>query len=176
MFAGEEAWDVVGEVMAAEAGNDVTLLVGTVEEEESPLVGFVTRRGGHVDRLHSRRIDAGVVHLGADGHGRGSKVLYLFQAIAHVFHLKGEVGHVTEAAARVAANEIRDKLITQSRLLANLGEATFCLPEKLEGGLPHQLQHMVRSVLRCYLQTATGMMQHHLTEVVPTGIPGLSGE
>ena len=39
----------MGKAVATEAGGDVALLVGFVEEKEASLVGLVGRGSGHVD-------------------------------------------------------------------------------------------------------------------------------
>ena len=107
----------MGKIVATEAGDDIALLV---VEEEAPLVGFVGGGGGHIDRLEGGWVDAGVICLGAEGHRRRSKILYLLEAVAHLFHIYSQLCHVLEAAARMAADEIRDELVAQSRLLAYL--------------------------------------------------------
>ena len=173
--AGEE-FGYVGRVAAApQACDDVALHLGFVKEEEASLVGLVARRGSHVDGFHRRGVDAGVVHFGAERHGRRRKILYLLQAVAHAFHLQRQLRHVLQTAAGVAADEIGYQLVPQPRLLAYLVEASFRLLEEAERRLAHQRQHRVRRMLRRHLQPPASVMQHHRPKVLPPGISGSSG-
>ena len=70
----------------------------------------------------------------------------------------------------MAADEIRNELVAQSRLLAYLVKAPLGLLKEGERGLAHQRQHMVRGVFRRHLQAARGVIEHHLLEVFPSPI------
>ena len=167
---GEKLRDEMGEVMAAEAGDDVALLVGLVEEEQAALVGLVGGGGGHIDGLHGRGVDAGVVHLGRERHGRGGEVLNLLQPVAHLLHVDSQLRHVLQAATGVAADKVRDELVAQARLFAYLGKPTLGLAKELEARLAHQRQHMVGGMLRRHLETAGGVVQNHLFKILPAGV------
>ena len=160
----------MGEVMLAEAGNDVALLVGLVEEEKPTLVSLVAGSGGDVNGLHGGGVDASVVHLSSKGHGRRSEILYLLKPIAHLLHVECQLRHILKAATGMAADEIRNELVAQSRLLAYLVKASLSFLKEGERRLAHQCQHMVRGVFRCHLQATGGVIEHHLLEVFPSPI------
>lgn len=128
------------EVVAAEGVDDVAALVGAVEEEEASLVGFVSGCACDVEWLHGGGVDAGVVHLGGEGHGCGCEVLDLFEAVAHLFEVEGELGHVFEAAAGVGADEVGDELVAEACVAAYFAEAAFGFAEEVEGGLAHEVE------------------------------------
>ena len=104
---------------------DLGLAFSFVEEEHLTLLLFLVGMAGHVDGFHRRRVDAGVVHLGAQRHGRRREVLNLLQTVTHVFHLHSQLGHVLQTATGMTADEIWYQLVAQARLLAYLIEAPF---------------------------------------------------
>ena len=141
-----------------------------VVEEHEVLSLLLVGATGDIDGLHGVGVDAGVVHLGAEGHGRRREVLYLLEAVAQPFHLDGKVGHVFELAAGVRADEIRNQLVAETCLATDGVKLCLGLEEEVEGRLAHKLQHMVAGMLGSHLETAADMVQHHMAEVVPAAI------
>ena len=125
--------------MIVECLADGRLALFLVVEEHEVLRPFLIGPAGDVDRLHGVGVDAGVVHLGAEGHGRGSEILYLLKAVAEAFHFDSEVGHVAELASGVGTNKVRDKLVAEACLTTDGVELCLSLEEEVEGGLAHEL-------------------------------------
>ena len=69
-------------MMIVECLTDGCLALFLVVEEHEVLSLLLVGTASYVDRLHGVGVDAGVVHLGAEGHGRGSEILYLLTAVA----------------------------------------------------------------------------------------------
>ena len=118
---------------------DGCLALFLVVEEHEVLSLLLVGMAGDIDGLHGVGVDAGVVHLGAESHGRGGEILYLLEAVAEAFHLNSEVGHIAELAAWVGADEIRDKLIAEACLSADGVELCLGLKKEVEGRLAHEL-------------------------------------
>ena len=110
-----------------------------VVEEHEVLGLFLFGAASYVDGLHSVGVDASVVHLGAEGHGRGSEILYLLKAVAEAFHLNSQVGHVAKLASGVGTNKVRDKLVAEACLTADGVELRLGLKKEVEGRLAHEL-------------------------------------
>lgn len=144
--------------MIVECLADGCLALFLVVEEHEILRLLLVGATGDVDGLHGIGVDAGVVHLGAEGHGRGREVLNLFETVAEAFHLDGEVGHVAELASGVGTNKVRDKLVAETCLTADSVELRLGLEEEVERGLAHELEHSVAGVLRSHFETTTDMM------------------
>ena len=125
--------------MIVECLADGCLALFLVVEEHEVLRLFLFGAASHIDGLHGVGVDAGIVHLGAESHGRGGEVLYLLKAVAEPLHLDGEVGHVAELAAGVGANEVRDELVAEACLSADGVELRLGLEEEVEGRLAHEL-------------------------------------
>ena len=139
-----------------------------VVEEHEVLGLFLVGTASHIDGLHSVGVDASVVHLGAEGHGRGREVLYLLETVAQPFHLDGEVRHVLELAAGVGTNKVRDKLVAEACLTADGVELRLGLKKEVEGRLAHEGEHTVAGVLGSHFETSADMVKHHMAEVVPS--------
>lgn len=154
-------------MMIVEGLADGGLALFFVVEEHEVLRPFLIGPAGDVDRLHGVGVDAGVVHLGAEGHGRRREILYLFEAVAETFHLDSKVGHVAEPASGVGTDEVWDKLVAEAFLAADGVELCLGLKKEVERGLAHEFQHLVAGVLRSHLETAADMVQHHMAEVIP---------
>ena len=105
--------------MIVECLADGCLALFLVVEEHEVLGLLLVGTASYVDGLHGVGVDAGVVHLGAEGHGRGSEILYLLKAVAEAFHFDSEVSHVAELASGMGANKVRDKLIAEAFLTAD---------------------------------------------------------
>ena len=118
--------------MIVECLADGCLALFLVVEEHEVLRLLLFGVASNIDGLHGVGVDAGVVHLGAEGHGRGGEVLYLLKAVAKPLHLDGEVGHVAELAAGVGADEIRDELVAEACLPADSIELRLGVEEKVE--------------------------------------------
>ena len=108
--------DKVRTAHALELGYETVTLGRVVPEEELALGLLVAVGTGGVDGLHGIGIDAGVEYLGAQGHGRGRKVLNLLQTEVELLGLYGELGHIDLGTAGMAAYEIGYELLTQSVL------------------------------------------------------------
>ena len=106
-------------MMIVECLADGCLTFFLVVEEHEVLSLLLVGMAGDIDGLHGVGVDAGVVHLGAEGHGRGGEILYLLKAVAEAFHLNSQVGHVAELASGMGADKIRDKLIAEACLTAD---------------------------------------------------------
>ena len=106
-------------MMIVEGLADGGLALFFVVEEHEVLRPFLIGPAGDVDGLHGVGVDAGVVHLGAEGHGRGSEILYLLKAVAEAFHFDSQVGHVAELASGVGTNKVWDKLVAETCLTAD---------------------------------------------------------
>ena len=97
-------------MMIVECLADSCLALFLVVEEHEVLRLLLFGATGDIDGLHGVGVNAGVVHLGAEGHGRGGEILYLLEPVAEAFHLDGEVCHIAELAAGMGADEIWDQL------------------------------------------------------------------
>ena len=126
-------------MVVVECLTDGCLALFLVVEEHEVLSLLLVGMADDIDGLHGVGVDAGVVHLGAESHGRGGEILYLLEAVAEAFHLNGEVGHVAKLAARVGADEVWDKLIPEACLSADGVELRLSLEEEVEGRLAHEL-------------------------------------
>ena len=125
--------------MIVECLADGCLALFLVVEEHEVLGLFLFGTTGDIDGLHGVGVDAGVVHLGAESHGRGGEILYLLKAVAEAFHLNSQVGHVAELASGVGTNKVRDKLVAEACLTADGVELRLGLEEEVERGLAHEL-------------------------------------
>ena len=96
--------------------------------------------------------------LGAHGHGRGRKVLHLFQLEIHPFRQYGQFRHVFFRTSRMTADKVRDDLLAEAGLPVNTIENVLKLPELPERGFTHQLKHTLRRVLRSNLQLTAHMV------------------
>ena len=123
--------------MIVECLADGCLALFLVVEEHEVLRLLLVGTTGDIDGLHSVGVDAGVVHLGAEGQRRGGEILDLLKAVAEPFHLNGEVRHVAELAAGMGADEVWDKLVAEACLTADGVELRLGLEEEVEGGLAH---------------------------------------
>ena len=92
--------------MIVECLSDGCLALFLVVEEHEVLRLFLFGAASYVDGLHGVGVDAGIVHLGAESHGRGGEILYLLKAVAEAFHLNSQVGHVAELASGMGANKV----------------------------------------------------------------------
>ena len=124
--------------MIVECLADGCLALFLVVEEHDVLRLFLFGTTGDIDGLHGVGVDAGVVHLGAEGHGRGGEILYLLKAVAEAFHLNSQVGHVAELASGVGTNKVRDKLVAEACLSADGVELRLGLKKEVEGRLAHE--------------------------------------
>ena len=129
--------DVAFKMMVMKCLTDGLLAFFFIKEEHLILFFLFVRRGGHVYRLHGFGINAGVVHLGAECHRGGREILYLFEALAQMFHFHGQIGHIFKLTARMRADEIGYQLIIDSCLPTDGIEALFSLQEEVELGLAH---------------------------------------
>ena len=125
--------------MIVECLADGCLALFLVVEKHEVLHLLLFGATGDIDGLHSVGVDAGVVHLGAEGHGRGGEILYLLETVAEAFHLDGEVCHIAELAAGMGADEIWDKLVAEACLTADGVELRLGLEEEVERGFAHEL-------------------------------------
>ena len=157
-------------MMIVECLADGCLALFLVVEEHEVLRLLLVGMTGDIDGLHGVGVDASVVHLGAEGHGRGREVLYLLETVAQPFHLDGEVRHVLELAAGVGADEVWDKLVAETGLTADGVELGLGLEEEVEGGLAHEGEHLIAGVFGGYLEAAADVVQHYMAEVVPTAV------
>lgn len=153
--------------MIVECLADGCLALFLVVEEHEVLRLFLFGAASYVDGLHGVGVDAGIVHLGAEGHGRGGEILYLLKTVAEPLHLDGKVRHVAELAAGMGADEVWDKLVAEACLTADGVELCLSLEEEVEGGLAHEGEHTVAGVFGCYLETTADVVEHHMAEVVP---------
>ena len=144
--------------MSVEHFADGRLALFLVIEEHEVLSFLLIGATCHIDGLHGVGVDAGVVHLGAKGHGCGSKVLYLFETVAEAFHLDCEVGHVLELAAGMGADEVRYQLVAKPCLSTDGVELRLGLQEKAERRFPHEAQHLVAGVFGGHLEPSADMV------------------
>lgn len=101
---------------------DLVSFLWLVPEEKHALSqlflrGFCTSHG-----LECVGVISGVPHLCADGHGSWGEILHLFQLEVQTFGDESQVGHVRLAASRMAADEIRDDLLSQAFFLVDVVE------------------------------------------------------
>ena len=125
--------------MIVECLADGCLTLFLVVEEHEVLCLLLFGVASNIDGLHGVGVDAGVVHLGAEGHGRGGEILYLLKTVAEAFHLDGEVCHIAELAARVGADEVRNELVAEACLTTDGVELRLGLEEEVERWLAHEL-------------------------------------
>ena len=112
------------------------------------------------------RIEAGVEHLGGGGHGRGGEVLNLLKSVAHLAHDAGEMLHVALGTAGMGGDEIRYELLTQAALAVYLVEDAAELAEELKRRFAHDVEHIVRSMLRRHLQATRDMALYKLAGIL----------
>ena len=141
-----------------------------IPEEIVALSQFLVLTMGRINGFESIGVVACIEHLGGHRHGRRREVLNLLKPVAHLLHIESQLGHILKTAARVAADEVRDELVTQACLFAYFVEAALGLAENAEGWLAHERQHMVGCMLRSHFEAAGGVVDNHLAEVLPATV------
>ena len=141
-------------------------LLGLVPEEILPLGLLLLRTLGTLDGLQRIGVVACVPHLGGNGHGRGGKVLYLFEMEVKPLGQYCQFGHVGLGASGVAADEVGDDLLVQSFFAVDAVEEALEFVELREGRLAHQVEHMVAGMLRSYFQPTADVSRYQLARVL----------
>ena len=93
-----------------------------VPEEVLILLFFLFRRARNIYRFARVRVDAGVEHRSGEGHGRRREVLYLLRPLVHFLRLVRQGLHIALGAPRVRGDEIRNKLLVETRLFVDTEE------------------------------------------------------
>ena len=127
---------------------------------------------GGLDGLEGVGVVAGVEHFGGHGHGRGGEVLHLFELVAHLAGELGQLGHVGFGAAGVAGDEVGYELLVEAFFAADAVKETLEVVELLEGGLAHEVEHVVAGMLGGYFQAAADMAGDEFAGVVLGGAVG----
>lgn len=137
----------------AEKAKDVLTFGRLVPEEELALGKLFLLGLGGEDGLEGVGVESRVPCLGRYRHGGGGEVLHLFELEVEIFGQCGEFCHVFGCAARMAANEVGDDLLTQVLAAVDVVEDALEVVEEFEGGFAHEFEHMVGGVFWCYFQT-----------------------
>ena len=111
---GVEAANEVLAVQPAERADDVGLVFGVVPEEVFALGQFLLGADGCVDFLAGVRVDACVVDLGGEGHGRWGEVLHLLEAQVKGLGLGCKLGHIHFVTAWMRGYEVGYQLLAQA--------------------------------------------------------------
>ncbi len=107
--------------------------------------------------------------LGRYGHRCRGEVLHLLQAEVQLPGDDGQFCHILFVAARMAGNEIGNKLLAESRFAVNAVEQVFEGLEQSERRFAHHVEYAGRGVFRCHLQPATHMARDEFAGVVGSG-------
>ena len=164
--------DKVGSADTTETLLDVTALLRFVPEEVLALGELLTLALGREDGLEGIRVVARVPGLCSDGHGRGGKILHLFEMEVESFGEHGKFGHIFFQTAGVGGNEIGDDLLAEVLLAVDAVEDTLEGVELLEGGFAHELEHTVAGVLGSHLQSSADMSADEFAGVLLSGSVG----
>lgn len=153
----EKASDEVWSVNLAEETEDCLALGWLVPEEELTLGEFFFLCSGRENGLESVGMDARVPGFSGDGHGGRGEVLHLFELEIKILGQCGKFGHVFGCAARVAADEVGDDLLSEVFLAVYVVKDTLEVVEETERGFAHKGEYAVGGVFGCYLKTAADM-------------------
>ena len=107
-----------------------------------------------------------IPRLGTYGHRRGREVLHLFELVPHTACEVGQLRHVALVATGMRGDEVRDELLVEVLLLVYAVEDAFELFEELERRFSHKHQHIVRRMLRGYLQTTAHVLCYQFASVL----------
>ena len=125
-----------------------------IPEEEHALLLFVPGCLGREDGLQGIGVVAGCPAGGGYGERCGGEVLHLLQLEVQVLGLDGQFGHVLCMATGMAADEIGYYLLIEAFPATDVIKDFLELVEQAEGGLAHDIQHVVRGVLGSYFESA----------------------
>ena len=137
-----------------------------VPEEILALSQFLLLRMGCVNRLQSIGVVTRVEHLRRDGHRGGGKVLHLLKTIAHLTRNLCQLSHVSLRTTRVTGNEVGDNLLVEAFFAIDSVKLALEVEELLEGGLAHEHQDVVGSVLRSHFQTSADVAGDEFASVL----------
>ena len=104
---------------------NVSPFLRLVPEEELSLSQLLALGFGTTHVLQSVWVVACVPCLGANGHRSRCEVLHLFQLEVKSFGNDSQFGHIFFTTARVAADEVRDDLLTQMILVVDAVKDSF---------------------------------------------------
>ena len=144
--------------------NDEPTLVRPAPLQQRALHILFVRRLGDVDRLHRARVDAGVVHAGADRAGRGVEILHLLGLAAAAVEILRERHGVRERAAGVRAHEVRHDVLFLIILVVELAVFVHEALVRADVGLAHVVEHGVDAVLGRDLELTGDVIAHELAE------------
>ena len=71
---------------------------------------------GHVDRLHIARVQAGVVHAGAQGARGGIEILHLLRLMARIAQILRQLHRILERAPRMTAHQVGHQILVEAVL------------------------------------------------------------
>ena len=97
---------------------DLEVVLRLEELQEGPLRPPVTEPLRDRHRLPRHRVEPGVVHAGRDVERAGDEVLHLVGLVAVALEEHGQVDHLLQAAARVAGDEVGNRVLLLADPLA----------------------------------------------------------
>ena len=137
--------------------DDISPFFGFVPEEELTLRQFLALCLGAEHGFQGIGVETCVPRFGGDGHGGGSKVLYLLQMKVQTLGDDGKFRHVLFLAAGVAGDEVGDKLLPQAFFTIDSVEYLLELSELAERRFAHDVEHAFRGVFRRDFKAAAYM-------------------
>jgi hypothetical protein len=151
---------------ATEALFDVTTFLWLVPEEVLALGEFLPLTLGREDGFKGVGVVARVPGFSGDGHGRGGKVLHLFEVEVELLGEYGEFSHVLFLTAGVGGDEVGDDLLSQVLLAVDAVEDALEGVELLERGFAHEPKYTVAGMFGSHLEASADMAADEFTGVL----------